>query len=144
MHKLAANAQRLLAATVGDSYVFMHQSITRATICARVRRRLEWLSTRCNRIAVVAHSQGAAVTHRVLRDRVTAPCDLLITFGSGLSKLTEIERGALRHAQGWMIGAIALAALAAAGVMGILRSDKLYQYDAARRLREAATNSAPR
>ncbi len=122
MHKLAANAQRLLAATVGDSYVFMHQSITRATICARVRRRLEWLSARCNRIAVVAHSQGAAVAHRVLRDPVTAPCDLLITFGSGLSKLTEIERGAQRHAQGWMVGAIGFAAVAAAGVIWMLRA----------------------
>jgi len=119
MRELAASAQRVLAATVGDSYVFMHQRFTRATICARVRQQLEWLATRCRRIAVVAHSQGAAVAHRVLHDKVTAPCDLLITFGSGLSKLAEIERGDTSKAQAAMIGAVAFCAAAVAGVAWI-------------------------
>ena len=119
MRELAASAQRVLAATVGDSYVFMHQRFTQATICARVRQQLEWLATRCKRIAVVAHSQGAAVAHRVLHDKVTAPCDMLITFGSGLSKLTEIERGDTRKGQAAMIAAVAFCAVAVAGLAWI-------------------------
>ena len=114
--KLAASLQRKLAATVGDSYVFMQQRITAATICTSVQERLEWLAARCRRVAIVAHSQGGAIAHRVLRGPVTAPCDLLVTFGSGLAKLAEIERGDTARGQGALWFAAFGALLAALGV----------------------------
>ncbi len=92
LRDFARAVQRKLAATVGDSYVFMHQQITGAAICASVGADLEWLASRCKRVAVVAHSQGGAIAHKVLRGPVTAPCDVLVTFGSGLAKLSEMER----------------------------------------------------
>jgi tetratricopeptide (TPR) repeat protein len=101
---LAGALQRKIAATVGDSYVFMHQHITAATIATSVQERLEWLAARCRTVAVLAHSQGGAIAHRVLRGRVTAPCDLFVTFGSGLAKLSEMERGEANRGRGmlWM------------------------------------------
>jgi tetratricopeptide (TPR) repeat protein len=87
----ARTVQRQLAATIGDSFVLMDQPIIAAAITDSVRENLEWLAARCKRIAVVAHSQGGAIAHRILRETVTAPCDLFVTFGSGLGKLSEIE-----------------------------------------------------
>jgi hypothetical protein len=95
----ARTVQRQLAATIGDSFVLMDQPIIAAAITDSVRENLEWLAARCKRIAVVAHSQGGAIAHRVLRGPVTAPCDLLVTFGSGLGKLSEIEH--VKELKGW-------------------------------------------
>jgi hypothetical protein len=96
MRDLAGALQRGLAATIGDSYVFIGRPIIAAAICTSVRESLEWLAARCRKVAVVAHSQGGAIAHRVLRGPLTVPCDLLITFGSGLAKLSELERGVER------------------------------------------------
>lgn len=41
---------------------------------------------------VVAHSQGAAVAHHALRESPPSNIRLLLTFGSGLSKLEELLR----------------------------------------------------
>ncbi len=92
IRRFAGAVQRAIAATIGDSFVFMHQRFTAAAICQSVTDDLEWLAARCRKLVVVAHSQGAAIAHRVLRGPVTAPCDTLFTFGSGLAKLAEIER----------------------------------------------------
>src|SRR5450755_170460 len=97
VRNFAGWVQRVLAATAGDSFVFMRQPITGAAICQGVTSDLEWLAARCKKVVVVAHSQGAAIAHRVLRAPVTAPCDLLVTFGSGLSKLAEMERTSVPH-----------------------------------------------
>jgi len=89
---LAQKVQRLLAATIGDSYSLLNHPMARGSILARVRRDLAWLGGRCERIAVVAHSQGGAIAHEVFRSTPLAACDLLITYGSGLQKLALIER----------------------------------------------------
>src|SRR5450631_954732 len=97
VRNFAGWVQRGLAATAGDSFVFMRQPITGAAICQGVTSDLEWLAARCKKVVVIAHSQGAAIVHRVLRGPVTAPCDRLVTFGSGLSKLAEMERTSVPH-----------------------------------------------
>lgn len=43
-------------------------------------------------VAEVAHSQGGAVAHRALRHQRPSQVKLLLTFGSGLRKLEEIEQ----------------------------------------------------
>jgi tetratricopeptide (TPR) repeat protein len=100
VRNFAGAVQRALAATVGDSFVFMQQPFTGAAICQSVTSDLEWLAARCKKVVVVAHSQGGAIAHRVLRGPVTAPCDLLVTFGSGLAKLAEMERTSVPHGHG--------------------------------------------
>ena len=116
---LAGSLQRTIAATVGDSFVFMHQAMTASAITTTVRERLEWLSARCRRVAVVAHSQGAAVAHRVLRNSTTAPCDVFVTFGSGLGKLSDIERGDIARGRGYLWLAAGAGVATMIGVVGL-------------------------
>jgi tetratricopeptide (TPR) repeat protein len=91
-NRLAGSLQRVLAATVGDSYAFKQNALREAAIRRCVLERLEWLGQRCRRVVVIAHSQGAAIAHQVLREPLTAPCDVFISCGSGLAKLSEIQR----------------------------------------------------
>ncbi len=84
-------AQRLVARTLGDSFVLLASPLQQAAIVASVQRDLAWLGQRCRTVVVVAHSQGAAVAHRALRLGWPPQTILLITFGSGLRKLEELE-----------------------------------------------------
>lgn len=57
-------------------------------------RDLDWLQERCDKVAVIAHSQGAAIVHQALKeherrsDRLTG----LVTLGQVISKLALIQR----------------------------------------------------
>ena len=124
--------QQALADTLGDSFILAASQIQRAAIISHVRRDLEWLiSQGCAKIAVIGHSQGAAVSFEALCTGVlkkfceSKPADsdssapqlketMLITFGSGLAKLRELERVLItdRAKLGWVpIGGLALIAL---------------------------------
>jgi hypothetical protein len=83
--------ERLLARTLGDSLVLVSSPLQEAAIVARVQRDVAWLAERCRSVAVVAHSQGAAVAHRALRHHRSPKVHLLVTFGSGLRKLEEMD-----------------------------------------------------
>lgn len=87
--------QLTLAGTIGDSYVLLMRPIQRAAIVGQLRRDLAWMAQRCDRVAIVAHSQGAAVAHLALREGLPEPLDAdrscLITFGSGIKKLEELR-----------------------------------------------------
>ena len=117
---LAGALQRRLAESIGDCYVFRDQPIAAAAICTSVRERLEWLATRCHKVAVVAHSQGGAISHKVLHGTLTAPCDLLITFGSGLAKLSELGRSEVFGGQVWLVFAVVGGALAWLGFLAFV------------------------
>src|SRR5262249_17369832 len=99
-----SRVQRALSSSLGDSYVLVASPIRRAAIIGQVVRDLRWMEARCDRLAIVAHSQGGAVAFEALRTRVFAGCDkqrfLLLTFGSGLSKLEEVRRSQQHKA--WM------------------------------------------
>src|SRR5207244_2611329 len=51
-----------------------------------------WAPARCQRLAVVAHSQGAAVACLALQREVPGNLRLLLTLGSGLRKLDELRQ----------------------------------------------------
>lgn len=93
---LALRLQALIAAFLGDSYVFLISPVRAAAIVARVRHALTWLAAHCRSVAVVAHSQGGAVAHKALQNHTLATLNLdqvlLVTFGSGLGKLDQLER----------------------------------------------------
>jgi len=76
---------------LGDSLVFTDNKVINAAICSKVTADLTWLRQRCDRVVVLAHSQGAAVAHTVLRRSDTISVDRLVTFGSGLRKLLEVK-----------------------------------------------------
>jgi hypothetical protein len=109
LRTFASAVQRLLTATLGDSYVLVTSPVRRAAILSRIRRDLEWLAPQCDKIVIVAHSQGAALTYLLLQQATSAiklgerdenaqapewlnKLELLFTFGSGLRKLAEMQR----------------------------------------------------
>ncbi|MBR0777771.1 hypothetical protein JQ625_23295 [Bradyrhizobium diazoefficiens] len=88
--------QRKISATLGDSFLFVTSPITNAAILTRVRKDLDWLSARCERVVVIAHSQGAAVSYQVieqqfLEGQTFRKIHALVTYGSGLRKLFDLE-----------------------------------------------------
>jgi hypothetical protein len=82
-----------LSAILGDSYVLAHCPVAFAAMRTRVARDLSWLQDRCDRVAVVGHSQGAAIAHQVLQERGDRPGNLraFITLGQGISKLHLLQ-----------------------------------------------------
>ena len=82
--------QKILIGTVGDSYALLESSIRDAAMSFCVERDLRWLQSVAPRTVVVAHSQGAAVTHAALEASSVRP-NLLLTFGSGLRKLLVLD-----------------------------------------------------
>jgi hypothetical protein len=85
--------QQLLVGTVGDSYLYLTSSIRGAALISKVQRDLKWLADQgCTRIAVVAHSQGAAIAHAVVNHPDWVRQDLLLTFGAGLNKLLILDQ----------------------------------------------------
>ncbi len=89
---LAGAVQRGLANTLGDSQVLLDNAMQAAAIVGRVRHDLEWLSAECEKVVVVAHSQGAAVAHLALQQTRVSNVTLFLTFGSGIAKLLETRR----------------------------------------------------
>ena len=76
---------------LGDAFVYTHRPLETAGATSKVRRDLDWLSDRCDCIAVVAHSQGAAITYDALKDSLPTSPNLYITLGQGLSKLAGLR-----------------------------------------------------
>jgi hypothetical protein len=120
----------LLSGTLGDSCAFASNDVISHAISSAVADKLVWLKQRSNRQIILAHSQGAAVTHRMLRECNVTNCAevVLITFGSGIRKLHELlklgrsapddprGRSALDTANRWAYIST-LCALAAASAM---------------------------
>jgi hypothetical protein len=80
-----------ITGVVGDSYVLINDPIQRVAFAGSTRRALAWLRAQgCARVAVVAHSQGAAVARDVLLGEDAPPVDLLVTLGPGLAKLDAL------------------------------------------------------
>jgi hypothetical protein len=110
--------QRQIAAIVGDSYILVTRPIEAATMVGQVRRDLEWLAQAAAgaELAILAHSQGAAMTYEALREAPPAKLRLLLAFGSGLRKLEELRNllgrgGYLQKAMGLTLGGLVGGAL---------------------------------
>lgn len=116
---LSAKIQRLLAATLGDSFLFSTSAVTEAAVLTRVQEDLARLAAGCRKVAIVAHSQGAAVSYRLLQRlqrEQTTPANLvqLVTYGSGLRKLYDLKHDrdlARLTLYGWMAAGLSAALL---------------------------------
>jgi hypothetical protein len=83
-----------VSAVLGDSYMLAHCPVQFAAMRTQVARDLRWLQDRCERVAVVAHSQGAAIAHQVLKDGgdTRGNVQAFVTLGQGISKLHLLWR----------------------------------------------------
>jgi hypothetical protein len=111
---------------VGDAYLFCLDGPARGAMKQRISRDLAWLLDRCDQVAVVAHSQGAALCHDVLSGvnelRPGRPVDLFVTVGSGVRRLygmRELYRNQQLQALGWQGVLAALASTVGLLVAGI-------------------------
>lgn len=80
-----------LTGVIGDSYVLINDPIQRAAFGTATRRALAWLRAQgCRKVAVVAHSQGAAVARDVLFEPQALRVDCFVTLGPGIAKLDAL------------------------------------------------------
>lgn len=89
----------VLMGTTGQSYAMVTSELRRSAIVSKVNRQLDWLCSRCEKVVVLAHSQGAEVSRHVIALRARPEVRRFISFGSGvkmLGVLTSEERP-LRH-----------------------------------------------
>ncbi len=104
--------QRMLTGTVGDSFLMAASAVSRATMVGQFKRDLAWLSARCQRVIVVAHSQGCAVSFLGLCEVTPVKLRSVTWLGSGMRKL-EVLRSAERRGSlivaGWCVAACPMA-----------------------------------
>jgi hypothetical protein len=83
-----------ISAVLGDSYMLAHCPVQFAAMRTQVARDLRWLQDRCEKVAVVAHSQGAAIAHQVLKEGGDQRGNVraFVTVGQGISKLHLLQR----------------------------------------------------
>ncbi len=95
VRRAIAAIQIRFTSVLGDSQIFLESEFRSAYMAQAVDDGLDLLrERRCRRIAVVAHSQGAAIA-RLALERTTTPkrnIDLLVTIGSGINKLDQLKR----------------------------------------------------
>ena len=110
---LVSGLQTRLTGSLGDPYVLAASPVRFSAMVSQIQRDLRWLRERgCDRIAVVAHSQGAALAHAALCGEREPRVDLFVTYGSALSKL-HLVRGMLRRGGTLFAGGV----LSAAGIV---------------------------
>ena len=125
---LARSLQRGLANGFGDAYVLTRSPVRFGAMATQVRTDLQVLTRQCEAVAVVAHSQGTAVSwfalQREIRERPDvpppgtpepAPIGLFVTYGQAVRKLTF----ALKMARGAQTGFQGVLALASAVLVGL-------------------------
>ncbi|HLY66001.1 MAG TPA: hypothetical protein VKU60_10750, partial [Chloroflexota bacterium] len=84
-----------ISAVLGDTYMLAHCPVQFAAMRSRVTRDLGWLQEHCDKVAIIAHSQGSAIIHRVLEEgtyRRDGSLKALITLGQSITKFDMLER----------------------------------------------------
>jgi hypothetical protein len=98
---LAKAGFRSLSEILGNAFAYAGNEVTKVSVETKVRADADWLAEHCNTIAIVAHSQGAAVALGALVQR-PRPCTL-ITYGAGVRKLLRLEQGHRRSFWSFLI-----------------------------------------
>lgn len=80
-----------LLGTLGQSFALQTSTIRRAAIVASVTQSLDWLSDKCHRVVVIAHSQGAEISRLVFLDRRRPDVVRWYTAGSGIAPLSMLH-----------------------------------------------------
>lgn len=85
--RMAAALGGILTGHVGDAWVLRSSETRFAAMRARCLSDLTWLSEQCDRVVVVAHSQGSVVAAETLAATASPRCEVFITVGSALRLL---------------------------------------------------------
>ena len=85
-----------LSRTLGDSFVLIHSPLQRNIAIDTVADEIKVMLKKCQKVIVVAHSQGAAISYYALEKIALSNSanrgDIeFISVGSGLDKLTDLE-----------------------------------------------------
>ena len=115
----------------GDLLVFVRSPVRFAAMAERVRGDIEWLDRNCDRVMVVAHSQGSAVAWQAIRRTAQRPegeraqVAMFFTFGQAFRKLKSLHRlhtrvGGFRQFLFAVLATASTAFLLLAGSMGVI------------------------
>lgn len=115
---LVLSLQTFLAGWLGDAFI-IGTSPTRAdAMVSQLQRDIWWLrhKKKCKKIAVIAHSGGAPIAYNAVvgGKSYDYKVDLLVTYGSGHSKIVACER--LWSSRGFFFAINPLIRIAGAGV----------------------------
>ena len=112
-----------ISSTLGDIYVLAHCPVQYAAMRTKVAQDLRLLQRKCEKVAVVAHSQGAAIAHQVPKDndydQDSGDLRAFITSGQGISKmhlLQHMDWDPQYAADAWWIRTLVTFGLACAGL----------------------------
>lgn len=86
----------IVSEVLGDSYLFARDPVMRRALADRVRVDLQTLRAQGAPVAILAHSQGAAVAFHMLEQLPYPPP--LVTYGAGIRKLHEVTGAPGRQA----------------------------------------------
>lgn len=86
----------IVSEVLGDSYLFARDPVVRRALADRVRVDLQTLRAQGAPVAILAHSQGAAVAFHMLEQLPDPPP--LVTYGAGIRKLHEVTGAPGRQA----------------------------------------------
>ena len=109
--------QRWISAVIGDTFVLLTSRFQFQSMVSTVRQDLDWLVRRCDVIAVLGHSQGAAVAHEAVRQAQEPKVERFITFGSAVARLKAL-RQVTEHARP-MLTASSLVTFSASVLTGL-------------------------
>ena len=85
--RIANTLATVLTGHAGDAWVLRSSETRFAAMRARCLSDLSWLSDRCDRVVVVAHSQGSIVATETLAAVAEPRCDAFVTVGSAIRLL---------------------------------------------------------
>jgi hypothetical protein len=112
--------QAKLANSLGDSFVLLRSPLRRDAMVSQIERDIDWLESQgCEKIAVIAHSQGAEVARLALvrRPHTKEPVGLFLTFGAGIEKLDAVRQLADQLGKTWGVHGLRTVSVAAAGAV---------------------------
>ena len=117
---MLGNLMLRLARSLGDPYLLLSSPIRLASMVERIHHDIRWLQDqKCAGIAIVAHSQGAAVAHHALRsfpeEHRKVPITRFVTIGAAIEKLHYLQQIDVRG-KNLLRGGL-LQAIAAMGVL---------------------------
>jgi hypothetical protein len=132
---VVSKLQRFASSSVGDLYMVLTSPVQRAALTNAIQRDIDWMRSQgCERLALVAHSQGGYVAYQALTDPWYRPVETFITFGSGLIRLTESERarrtGMLVWALIGVVGALIAIRFAPVAILGTFEVSPKHQASA--------------
>ncbi len=98
LREAVSRAQLIAVGTIGDSQRLVESPTHAGAIKQPIVEGIEWLRSQgCPRIVIIAHSQGAAITYKVLDDmtrqpeELIKPVDAFVSVGSGLGKIQALS-----------------------------------------------------